>query len=248
MDAKIAPSGFQQQATHGVRHAADTHLQAGAILHFSRDLMRHGAVHVGGRGIDQNDMRRGSGVDHEIHFADMHAILDAKHIGQRGVRLDNDDPGAFDDGAQPDLRGGEIEHAVLVHRAGLDDQDIGRIDKAAVIIRHLAELHRKMRAAALIGLAAIVGREKRAEPLEMLASRVRFQHSARPQAEAGTDFNVVQFGGVLGQGSIEGVGLCLRESVVQPHAGPHQSGGAARLQPHSSRRRPARRWFGPWRR
>jgi hypothetical protein len=136
-----------------------------------------------------------------------------------------------DDAARP-LGGGmgigrghaEVEIAVLVHRRSLQDQDVGRVDEAAVPVRDLAEIHRNVVAASGIVLLAVVAGEMPVEPLEVRAVGIAFQHLARAHAEAGADLDALDLVLARRQRRVELVGLAQAEAPIQPHAGLDQGG------------------------
>ena len=119
----------------------------------------------------------------------------------------------------PDVGGAEVEQAVLVDRAGLDHDDVDRIDEAAVVVGHLAEIERDVVAQARVVLGPLVAAEVPAERLEVLARGIGLQNGARPDGEAGADLDVVQLVRARGQGDVEHVRLADADAVVEPHAG-----------------------------
>src|SRR5437764_8044536 len=63
------------------------------------------------------------------------------------------------------------------------------------------------------------------EDVEMLAIRVFFDYSARPQSEARADLHVLQFVLARGQCFVENVGLAVRRAIIQPHSRFDEAGG-----------------------
>ena len=126
VDAEIAHAALEQDRAHGVRHGADPDLQAIAVLDLRGDEPSDGGVDVADRRIRQ--LRCGTVVpfDHEVHFADVNPGLLAVDVGQCAARLDDHRAGALDDGAVPQVGGAQVEVAVLVHRTGLEDDDVAR--------------------------------------------------------------------------------------------------------------------------
>ena len=185
-----------------------------------RDL----AVDLADRRVLQLRQRVAALVDDVVDLADMDRALLAEH--HRRMLRDLDD-----DAARP-LRGGvgigrghaEIEEAVLVHRRGLEHQDVDRVDEAAVPVRHLAEIHRDVVAAPGIVVLAVVAGEVPAEPLEVRAVRIAFQHLARPHAEAGADLHALELVLARRQRLVEAIRLHQAEAPIQPHAGFDQGG------------------------
>jgi hypothetical protein len=92
----------------------------------------------------------------------------AVHVRQVLVRLDDDGAGALEDGAMPQVGGAEIEVAVLVHRAGLEDDDVRGRHEAPVVVGDLAEIHRDVVAAPFVVLLPVVAREVQAEGVDVI--------------------------------------------------------------------------------
>ena len=63
------------------------------------------------------------------------------------------------------------------------------------------------------------------EDVEMLAFRVFFDYSARPQSEARADLHVLKLVLARGQCFVENVGLAVRRAVIQPHSRFDEAGG-----------------------
>src|SRR6266699_4318774 len=63
------------------------------------------------------------------------------------------------------------------------------------------------------------------EDVEMLAFRVFFDYSARPQSEARADLHVLELVLARSQCFVENVGLAVRRAVIQPHSRFDEAGG-----------------------
>jgi len=218
VNAEIADTAFEQQGANGVGHAADADLQAGAIFNLDGDAARNGAIDFARLRIWQ--LRRWIAVafDDVIDFAEMNAVLVSAGIGEAFAHLDNHHPGAFNHGAVPHIGGTEVEAAVLVHGACLEDDDVNRIEEAAVIVGDFAEVERHVVAAAGVVSFPVVAGEMPTEKKEMPAVGIAFSNSPRPHGEAGTDFYVLEGVSSGGERLIEHVGLTEPHPVIEPHA------------------------------
>src|SRR5205823_14632209 len=63
------------------------------------------------------------------------------------------------------------------------------------------------------------------DDVEMLAIRVFFDYSARPQSEARADLHVLQLVLARRQCFVENVGLAVRCAIIQPHSRFDEAGG-----------------------
>src|SRR4030095_9451471 len=88
-------------------------------------------------------------------------------IGQPAGRLDDDHPGALDDRAVPEIRSAQIEVAVFIDRAGLEDDEVDRVDEASIVIRDFTKVDRDVSAAPAIVLSPVVAGVMQAEPMDM---------------------------------------------------------------------------------
>ncbi len=119
----------------------------------------------------------------------------------------------------------KLKCAVLVHRAGLQNDDVHRIDEAAVVIRHLAQVERHVVAAPRIVFLAVVSREVPTKPEEVFALRIALHHCTRLHREAGTEFHILQGVPAGGERLVEDVGLAQPHAVIEPHAGLYKARG-----------------------
>ena len=221
--AEVADAAFQQQRADRIRHAADADLQAGAILDLGCDPARDGAVDLGRRRVRQLRGRLVVALDDVIDLADVNAVLLAEDVRQAAGHLDDHHLRALDDRAVPEIGGAEIEVAALVHRTGLENDDVHRINEAAVIVRQLAEVERQVVAPAGVVLLPVVAREMQAEPEEVFAGGIGLQHRTRLQRQAGADLYVLELVLAGGERRVEHVRLAQRHAVVEPHAGPDEA-------------------------
>ena len=163
-------------------------------------------------------------LNDEIDLAHMHAVLFAEYVRHLTIDLDDHHLRAFDDGPLPHIGRAKVEVSAVVHRAGFEDGDVHRIEKAPVIIRHLSQIQRHIVATARVVFPAVVAGKMPAEHVEMLAFRIVFDHSAGPHRQAGADLDVLQFVFACSQRLIENIGLAMRHAIVQPHAGFDEAG------------------------
>ena len=126
----------------------------------------------------------------------------------------------------PQVGGAQIEVAVLVHRAGLEDDDVDRGHEAPVVVGDLAEIDRDVVAAPLVVLLPVVAGEVQAERVDVVPVGIGVQHGARPHRQAVADLDVRQLADAGGQRPVEDIGLAQAGAVVEPHAGVDEPGGA----------------------
>ena len=214
MDAEVAHAALEQERADGVRHGADADLQAIAVLDLGGDeparrrRRRRGPV-------DSAAPAQGpsSPSMHVVHFADVDAGLLAVDVGQLPARLDDDRAGALDDGAMPQVGGAQIEVAVLVHRTGLEDDDVGGRHEAPVVVGDLAEIDRDVVAASLVVLLPVVAGEMQAERVDVLARPGSASSTARGRMrQAVADLDVRDLADAGGERAVEhdraGPGRC----------------------------------------
>ena len=123
------------------------------------------------------------------------------------VGFDDHGAGALDDGAMPQVGGAQIERAVLVDGAGLEDDHIGGRHEPPVVVGDFAEIDRDVVAAPFVVLLPVVAREVQAEGVDVLSVRVGIQDGPRPHAQAMADLDVADFADPGGQRAIEDIGL-----------------------------------------
>ena len=218
VDAEIAHAALEQERAHGVRHGADPDLQAIPVPDLGGDEPADSDVEVADWRIRQ--LRCGTVVpfDHEVHFADMEAGLFAMDVGQSPARLDDDGVGALDDGAMPQVGGAQVEVAVLIHRTGLDDDDVRGSHEAPVVVGDLAKIDRNVVATPLVVLLPVVAGEMQAEYVDVFAVGIRVQHGARLHGQTVADLDVRELADAGAERAVEQIGLAQASTVVQPHA------------------------------
>jgi hypothetical protein len=256
--AEVAHAALEQRRADGVGHGADADLQAVAV----RDLRgNQPADRDVGRARERVGQLRGrlaAAVDHVVHLAHVDAGLLAVDVRQAGARLDDDRLRALDDRAVPQVGCAQVEVAVLVDRAGLEDDDVDGRDEAAVVVRDLAEVHRQVAAAAGVVLFPVAAGEVQAHRVHVTAVGVRLMDCRRTHRQAVADLEVRDLVDPRRERPIEHVGLADAGAEVEPHARrderrrlsggdrPRPGGGRAQVhgRPHPSRkpvRRQARR-------
>jgi hypothetical protein len=91
----------------------------------------------------------------------------------------------------PERGEAEIEEAVLVLRAGLENGDLRRVDKAPVVVGDLTEVAGDVVRETAVALCAVVAGVVPVEPVEVVAARVDLEHGAGAQSKAGADLDVL---------------------------------------------------------
>ena len=198
---------FEQDRTDGIGHATDADLQAVAVVDFRRDELPHGGIDLAGWRIRQFGRRGVVAFDHVVDLADVHTRLFTIDIGQPAGRLDDDHSGALDDRAVPEIRRAQIEVAVFIDRACLEDDDVDRINEAPVIIRDFTEIDRDVIAASVIMLSPVVAGVMQAEPVDMMALGISVQHGARAHRQTMADLDVGDFLDAGAERFVEDIGL-----------------------------------------
>ena len=224
MDTEVLGTALKELRADGIRHSPNPDLQACTIFDLGGDETPDGPVDIGWRRIGQ--LRRWLIVpfDDVVDLADVNSRFLSKDIWIAVSDFDNHQSGTFDDGPVPQICSAEIEEAILVHAAGLEDDDVHGINEAAIVVGYLAEIQRHVVAAPGIVLAAVVAGEMQAEPEEVVAFRISFQHGAWPHREAGADLNVGKLHRTGGKSRVKDIWLAERRAVVEPHAGSHEAG------------------------
>ena len=156
VDAQVLHAAFEQDGAHGVGHGADAHLQAVAVLDLGGDEPTHRGVYVADGWIGQLRCGGVVALDDVVHLADVDAGLLAVDVRQILVGLDDDGLGALEDGVMPQVGGAQIEVAVLVHGARLEDDDVRRRHEAPVVVGNLTQVDRDVVAAPLVVLLSVV--------------------------------------------------------------------------------------------
>ena len=123
----------------------------------------------------------------------------------------------------PEIGRPKVEIAILVHRAGLEDDDVHGIDEAAVIIRHLAQVERDVVAAAGVVLAAVVAGKMPAEHGKCSPSG---SASITARGCIVRQERIFTFAVLFARASAPSKtsGWQSASAVVQPHAGPDEAG------------------------
>ena len=119
----------------------------------------------------------------------------------------------------PEVGDAEIEKSIRIHFAGLENEDVGGIDKSAVIIGDFAEIAWNVVAKTRVVLLAVVAAEVPVVPLKMFALRVDLEHGSRARAEACPNLYVLQLHLAGRQRLIEDVRLGKNRAVIHPVAG-----------------------------
>jgi hypothetical protein len=79
-------------------------------------------------------------LDDEIDLANVDTVVFAEDVGHLTIDLHDHQLRAFDHGPLPEISRAKVEVAPVVHRASLEDGNVYGIEKAPVIVRHLAQI------------------------------------------------------------------------------------------------------------
>jgi hypothetical protein len=123
--------------------------------------------------------RGGIAVDDVVDLADVYGVAVAMNIRHRRRHLDDERFGAFDQRPVPDSSGTEVDPAILVHWAGLEANEIDRVDETPVIVRDFAEVERNVVADSGVVLAVGVAAEVPVERVKMLPVGIGFPKHPR---------------------------------------------------------------------
>ena len=154
----------------------------------------------------------------------MHPGANAVYIRHRRGLFDDHHLAALDQCPQPDRAGSEVEEPLGIHRRGLDHHDIRWVDEATIIVRHLAQVYRQVMRDACVMFPPVVAAEMGRKPVDMPALRICLQNCAGSGGQDRTDAKVCQRADAASKRLVKGVRLPDGSPVVEPHAGPHQSG------------------------
>ena len=224
--AQVLQVGLGDQGAHGVGHAADAQLQAGAVGDLGDDEVGHGAVHVGGgHGAQLGD----GGVvafHHVGHVGDVQlCLIQAVDGGQVLVNLHHDvlGPGAHVIQVRGSQGHGEV--AVLVHGGHLGEDHVHGVQVLPVEPGQLGVAHGGEPAHALgddlpVDAGAVPG-----VPGEVLAGVVGLGDLGHPHGHAAADLHVFQLVLTGGQGLVQGHGMVGAPSVIHPVTGLDQLDG-----------------------
>lgn len=226
MHAQVAHPALEQQRADRVRHRADAELQATAVLDLGGDRLRDRAIGVGGGRV--RDLRGGAVValDDVVDLALVRRVLEPVEVRQPSRLLDDHELRALDDRAVPERGEAEIEEAVLVLRAGLENGDLRRVDEAPVVVRDLTQVARDVVREAPVALCAVIAGVVPVEPVEVVTARIGLEHGARPQRQAGADLHVLDLVHPLRERGVEHIRLTEARSVLDPVAGANERSGA----------------------
>ena len=179
MDAKIAQGRLLQQRGDRIGHAANAHLQAGAIFDLLCDQGCYRAVNLRRFGIGQFGRWHIIALNHVIHLAAMHAHMRATHARRIGQRYDDESLGGFDGGGVPDIDWAKIEITLCVHRCCTEGGDVFTRDETAVVVRGFTKMAGQVIDQPLVMLAPIITRKIPVLAGEICPFRLLFQKGAR---------------------------------------------------------------------
>ena len=220
MYAQILQVRLAQHSAHGVGHAADAQLQAGAVGDLLHDELGHGLIHLGGGvgGLDAHGVV--APLHDHVHLGNMDAVVKAAQTpGHILVDLHDDHLGLFNNSPQMGGREAEVEVAVLIHGRHLEHGHIRGGNVVGIVPGQLGITHGLVEARAAGNVVTlhrthVVGIENN------VVNRVRNVKNGRfPQADAASDLHILQLRGPPGQGLVQHPGMDGAEAVVHPVAG-----------------------------
>ena len=168
---------------------------------------RNGRVDLGCRRIGKLRRRRIVALDYIVHFAHVQAGFFAVDVRQPTARLDDDQAGALDHRAVPEIGGAQIEIALLVERTGLEHDDIDRIHEAPIVVGDFTKVDRDVVAAPVIVLPPVVGRVVQAKRVDIAAVGIGIEHGAGAHRQAVANFDVRQLVDACAERAVEDIGL-----------------------------------------
>ena len=231
--AQVLQVGLGDQGAHGVGHAADAQLQAGAVGDLGDDQVGHGAVHVGGgHGAQLGDLGVGA-LDHHGHVLDVHlGLMQAVDIGHILVDFHDDALGPGHHVIAVGGSQGEVEVAVLVHGGRLEHDHVHGVQVLAVEPGQLGVAHGGEPAHALADDLPVDAGAVPGVPGEVVAGVVGLGDLGHPHGHAAADLHVLQLILAGGQGDVQVIGVVGAPGVVHPVAGLdhlHGLGGGGQL-------------------
>ena len=220
MDAHVAQVGLAQQHTHGIGHAADTQLETCAVGDALHHLPGHGLVDLRGRCGQQLAHGVIAAFHDHVHVGDMYALTEAAQAaGHVLVDLHDDDLRRVADGLHVGRGNAEVEVAVLIHGAHLDQGHIRRIDVIIVVAGQLGIAHGLIEAGAGVDMLALKAAGVVGVIDNMLGRLLDIEDGGLPQGDAAADLHILQLRGAACQRLIQNVGMGVAEAIVYPVAG-----------------------------
>ena len=220
MDAHVLQIRLAQQHTHSVRHTADTQLQAGAVGNALHHLLGHGLVDLRGRCGQHLTHGVVAALHDHIHVGDMYALAKAAQTaGHVLVDLHDQDLGRVADGLHVGSGNAEVEVAVLIHGADLDQGNIRRIDMVIIVTGQLGIAHGLIEAGPGIDVLTLKATGVVGIVDDMLSRLLDIEDRGLPQGDTATNLHVLQLGSAASQRFVQNMGMGVAEAIVHPVAG-----------------------------
>ena len=220
MDAHVLQIRLAQQHTHSVRHTADTQLQAGAVGNALHHLLGHGLVDLRGRCGQHLTHGVVAAFHDHIHVGDMYALAKAAQTaGHVLVDLHDQDLGRVADGLHVGSGNAEVEVAVLIHGANLDQGNIRRIDMVIIVTGQLGIAHRLIEAGPGIDVLTLKATGVVGIVDDMLGRLLDIEDRGLPQGDTATNLHVLQLGSAASQRFVQNMGVGVAEAIIHPVAG-----------------------------
>src|SRR5215813_8791742 len=140
MDSQILHATLKQQRAHCVGHATDPNLKTGTILDLGGNLAGHDAIDLARFRIGQFRALLMIAFDNEVNLTHMDTVLFAEHVRHFAIELDHYQSCSFNHSTLPHIGWAKVEVSTIIHWASLENDDVDRIKKAPVIIRHFSEI------------------------------------------------------------------------------------------------------------
>jgi len=220
MHAQIPQIRLAQHGTHGVGHATDTQLQAGAVGDLLHNELGHCLIHLssGVRGLDAHGVV--APLHDHVHLGNMDAVIKAAQApGHILVDLHDDHLGFLNNSPQVRGRQAEIEIAVLIHGRHLEHSHIRRRNMIGVVPRQFGIAHGLMETGAAGNVVALHGAHMVGIENNMMNGIFDIKNSRLPQADAAANLHILQLRRTTGQGLVQHTGVDGAEAIVHPITG-----------------------------
>ena len=219
MDAEILEVGLCDHRADGVRHAADTQLEARTVRNFLNNQLRYRFIDRARRAAAAHFRHRSIVLDDHIDLGNVDCFLAqaeaARHIL---VDLDDNDVGSLADRLQVGRLRTEAEPALRVHRRDLNHGNVDAADVLAVPARQLGVAQRGVEAEALHARLALDARHMPRVPGQMIGCVRNIENRRTAHEHAAAEINVLQLAHACGERLVERVRGAGAPAVVHPVA------------------------------
>ena len=227
--ADVLQVGLGDEGAHGVGHAADAQLQAGAVGDLFHDHAGHDLVHLGGRDGGHDAQGRVFAFDYVIDFGDVHRFFEAAQAaGHVFVDFNDDLLGPLAHGGHMGGAGAEVEVAVLIHGSYLENGHVQVDGVFAVETGQLGITQGAIESKALFDSLTLDAGHVPGIPDEMVLGVLDFEDLRFHDQDAAVDDQIVQVGHALGQDFVHGPAGGGGPAVIDGVAGFDQGGGVFR--------------------